>query len=274
MSNNTVINAGTNPDLANKLAADAMALGEQEAMVKAEAPKITLPPDTSVELAGGLYDPFEGLITTAEVRELNGIDEEAISKINDTGKALLNILERATVKIGEEKATKELLDAMFAGDRELLLLAIRKVTFGTEVTVGPGKCPTCDADQTFVIDLDKDVKIKKLEGDREFTVKCKVGSVVVTLPKGGTQRAIVDSVNKTMAELDTVLLKSTILAINGEEIIDPEVVRNLGMKDRRTILEEITNRNPGPQLSQIKKECTSCGSEVPLPLTLADLFRE
>jgi hypothetical protein len=274
MANNTVINAGTNPDLANKLASDAMALGDQEAMIKVEAPKITLPPDTSVELPGGLYDPFNGLITSAEVRELTGVDEEFISKINDPGKALLSILERATVRIGEELATKELLDAMFAGDRELLLLAIRKVTFGTEVTVGPGKCRECGEEQTFVIDLNKDVEVKKLEGDREFTVNCKVGKVVVTLPKGGTQRAIVDSVNKTTAELDTILLKNAILSINGEDVINPEVVRNLGMKDRRTILEEITNRNPGPQLSQIKKECTSCGSEVPLPLTLADLFRE
>lgn len=274
MDTETVINSHTNPDLANKLVKEATELSEQEVMVKAVKPPLTMPPVPEVELPGGLLDPFKGIISTAEVRELNGVDEEAISKIPDTAKSLLAILERATVKIGEEKATKDLIDSLFAGDREMLLLAIRKVTFGNEVRLGPGLCPHCEEEQIFDIDLDKDVEIKKLEGDAEFTVECKVGQVRVTLPKGATQKAIVESTNRTSAELDTIMLKSCVLSINGQDIVNPDVVRNLGMLDRRTILKEIANRNPGPQLGALKKECQSCGQEVPLPLSLADLFRE
>ena len=267
------ISAANNPALANKLAAQA--LSEQE--VAAPAPKVEtpLPPDTQVELPGGLTDPFEGVISTAEIRELTGADEEVIARIGDPGKALLSILERATVKVGDKPADKETLDALLAGDREAILLAIRIATFGPEVTIGP-VCPECGEDQTFKVDLTADVKMKKLEKeeDRTIVVDCKVGKVKVNLPTGGAQKALVNANNKNAAELDTILLKSCIESINGMPVLNIQQIRDLSLKDRRELIKVITDRNPGPQLSEIKKTCSACDSEVSLPLTLADLFRE
>lgn len=276
MATETKVNAQANPALANELAAKAMAEAQQDAMVTAAKPvAVTTPPNLSVELPGGLYDPFEGVTREAEIRELTGADEEAIAGIADAGKALITILERATVKIGDDPADKETLDALLAGDREMILLAIRKATFGDTVEVGPGFCPSCQAEQTFTIDLNKDVEVKKLkEEDRNFTVDCKVGKVSVTLPNGYVQKSIVTSTNKNSAELDTLLLKGCVLSINDGPTVTVNHIKNLSLKDRRDIITEITNRNPGPQLSEIKKPCVSCGVEVPLPLTLADLFRE
>jgi hypothetical protein len=275
MSTETAFNAADNPALANQLASDAMAITQQEVAVDAAKADVQLPPDTEVTLPGGLYDPFDGTVTTAEIRELTGSDEEIIARITDPGKALLTILERATVKIGDKPADKKTLDLLLAGDREMILLAIRKATFGNDVTVGPGMCPSCDTPQTFEIDLDKDVEIKELdESDREFTLECKAGSVVVGLPLGDTQKALVNASNKNAAELDTLLLKGCVISINGMPILNVQQIKDLSLKDRREILNQITSRNPGPQLSEIKKNCPSCGSEVPLPLTLADLFRE
>jgi hypothetical protein len=273
MTTDKTISAANNPALANQLAQEAMA--PSDSVVASSSPTVTItpPPDTEVQLLGGIFDPFNGTIDTAEVRELTGVDEEIISKITDTGKSLLTILERATVKLGDEPATKELLDAMYAGDREMLLLAIRIATFGADVKLGPGSCPDCGEEQVFEIDLKKDVPLKKLEGDRNFTVSCKAGEVLVSLPTGSTQKIIVTSTNKTTAELDTLLLQNCVISIDGVPLANPEIVRNLSLKDRREILEQITTRNPGPQLNEVKTACKSCGSEVPLPLTLADLFR-
>lgn len=266
------ISAADNPALANKLVEKA--LSEQEATVKAKKPVIQLPPDTVVELAGGLEDPFDGNAYTAEIRELTGADEEAISKISDAGKALLTVLERAVIKIGDKPATKENLDALLAGDRELLLLAIRKVTFGSEVQLGPN-CPECGEEQVFDIDLDKDIEVKKLkEEDRYFTVNCKVGKVELTLPKGTVQKTLINSTNKSPAELDTLLLKSCITSTNDAPVMDLQQIRNLSIKDRRELIKAITDRNPGPQLSKVAKKCQACGQEVSLPLTLAGLFQE
>ena len=266
------ISTTTDPALASKLAADAIAEANQ-AVTYSEAPKLELPPDTSVTLPGGLMDPILGIINTAEVRELNGADEEAIAKVNDIPKSLMVILERGTVKIGDEPARKADLDALLAGDRETLLLAIRKVTFGSEIKLGPGNCPECGEEQIFEIDLNKDVPMKELEGnERSFTLTCKVGEVVVSLPDGGTQKELVNSTNKTSAELDTILLKGCINSINDLPVMSINQIRDLSIKDRRDILDAISIRNPGPQLNEIKKNCKACGLEVPLPLTLADLF--
>ena len=273
MTTDTTIKAVASPDLANKIAAEAMAPSAKEVASSTLKPTVLPLPETEVELLGGLLDPFKGLITEAEVRELTGVDEEAISKINDPGKALLTILERATVRIGDEPANKDMLDALYAGDREAILLAIRIATFGADVKLGPGPCPDCGEEQVFKINLNEDVPKKKLEGDREFTVDCKVGKVLVSLPTGNTQKALVTSTNKTSAELDTILLKNCIKSIDGQAVLNPENLRNLSLKDRRDILQEITDRNPGPQLNEIKVPCQACGIEVALPLTLADLFR-
>jgi hypothetical protein len=272
-TDSNTISAVENPALANQLAAEAMSAAQEPAAPVVKT-AVQLPPETEVKLPGGFLDPFVGLIDTAEIRELNGADEEAISKVNDPGKALMTVLERATVKIGEEKATKATLDALLAGDREQILLAIRNATFGSEIKLGPGPCPFCAEVQTFEVDLAKDVKTKLInEEDRVFTVSTASGDVKVKLPTGDTQKAIVNSTDKTSAEIDSIILMGCIISINDAAVISIDQIRKLSVATRRKLLEEISNRNPGPQLGELTKPCQSCGQEVPLPLTLADLFR-
>lgn len=270
------LNAAENPALANKIAQEITKVQVEETV--GSVPTITIPslPDTNIDLPGGFYDPLDDqLVTTAEVRELTGADEEAIVKITEPGKALMTILEKATVSLGGKPADKETLSMLLAGDREALLLAIRRVTFGNEVEL-EAVCSRCPELQTFVVDLEKDVEVKALEdriNDRRFTLDLKVGKVKVALPTGDTQNKLVNASNKNTAELDTLLLSNCVLEINDVPVLGQAQIRNLGIKDRRTILEEIAKRNPGPLLSEVKKACKTCGQEVELPLTLADLFR-
>jgi hypothetical protein len=273
----TTIKAAENPQLANQLLEDVNKIVNQEVM--GSVPEVVIPslPDTTVTLAAGLIDPFENTVsTTAEVRELNGADEEAIAKLSDPGKALLAILERATVSIGDQPSTKQLLGSLLAGDREALLLAIRKATFGSEVEVST-VCDKCPELQTFKIDLNKDVEVKKLEDpirDRRFTVELKAGLAKVNLPTGDVQTQIINATDKNSAELDTMLLVACVTEIGDQPVLSPNRIRTLGITDRRLLLDEIAKRNPGPQLSEIKKACGTCGQEVYLPLTLAELFRQ
>jgi len=275
MTTNT-LNAAENPALANKIAQAATEVQVEEAM--GSVPTITIPslPDTNIDLPGGFYDPMEDqMVTTAEVRELTGADEEAIVKITEPGKALMTILEKATVSIGGKPADKETLNMLLAGDREALLLGIRRVTFGNEIEL-EAVCDRCPELQTFKIDLTKDVKVKALDdrvADRRFVLDLKVGKVKVALPTGDTQLKLINASNKNTAELDTLLLSDCVQEINDVPVLGQAQIRNLGIKDRRTLLEEIANRNPGPLLSEVKKACGTCGQEVELPLTLADLFR-
>jgi hypothetical protein len=125
--------------------------------------------------------------------------------------------------------------------------------------------------------LIKDVEVKKLEDpirDRRFTVELKAGVAKVNLPTGDVQTQIINATDKNSAELDTMLLVACVTEIGDQPVLSPNRIRTLGITDRRLLLDEIAKRNPGPQLSEIKKACGTCGQEVYLPLTLAELFRQ
>ena len=268
----TTISATESPDLVNQLVA-------QMEQVSAAAPPESVDedlyelPDTTVVLPGG-YLTYEGdLITEAEVRELTGEDEEALARLNNPGKTLLTILERGTVRIGTERATRKVLDSLLSADRDALLLAIRKVTFGNEVTYST-QCTECGQFAEFEIDLSTDVETKVLENpsDRVFTIDCRIGQVEVTLPTGVTQRELMSSTDKTVAEINTTLLAGCVQSINGMPSLGVATVRRLGIGDREKITMAIAEHNPGPRLNAVKKECPECGGEATLSLSLAALF--
>lgn len=269
----TVIRADENPDMVNQL------LNQMEqvaASTDIEIPVETAAydlPDTLVTLPGGWLTPDGDLITEAEVRELTGEDEEAFARITSPGKLLLEILQRGTVKVGEEKATKKVLDSLLSGDRDALLLAIRRVTFGDEVSY-QSACSVCGEFSTFEIDLSSDVNVRALEdqNDRVFTVETKAGVVEATLPTGITQRELMSSTDKTVAEVNTALLAGCVLSINGMPSLGVPSVKRLGIRDREKITLAIADRNPGPRLNDVTKECPECGGEATLSLSLAALF--
>ena len=69
------INAAANPAMANNILNQVI----NEQIEDDFNPEIKSPVDTTVELPGGYITSAGELLRTAEVRELNGRDEEAIS---------------------------------------------------------------------------------------------------------------------------------------------------------------------------------------------------
>jgi len=100
-----------------------------------------------------------------------------------------------------------------------------------------------------------------------------LGTVVVGLPTGVTQRRLLENNDKNSAELNTILLAGCVASINGSPSIGASTVLKLSWKDREAIVQEILERNPGPRLGEVKKACEACGEDIPMPLTLAALFR-
>ena len=256
----------TDAELVNKAAA--MAMEEPAQAVTTRAPS-----ESEVTLPGGFIQPNGEVVLTAEVRELNGADEEAIAKAGTTGKALNALLQRGVIKLGSTEVKKDDLDLLLSGDRDALLLGIRKVTFGSEIDLF-SKCVSCGDEDKVTVDLDKDVPVKHLGDEpRTWDVETKKGTVRVTLPNGVTQRKLLENTDKTSAELTTLLLAGCVLSINGVPSVGAASALSLGMVDRSKITEEIIERNPGPRLGEVKKVCKACGEDMALPLSLLDLFR-
>jgi hypothetical protein len=233
------------------------------------------PSDSEVNLPGGYILSNGDVVKTAEVRELNGADEEIISKAGSTSKALTALLQRGLIKLGDKEVTKDDLDGLLAGDRDAILLGIRKVTFGKKLPLRV-RCNHCSSEQDLEVDLDTDVPFKTLENpiaDRVWEVETKLGLVKLGLPNGITQKKLMDNLDKTSSEINTLILSGCILSVNGAPSIGAQTALSLGMADRTKIVEDIIFRNPGPRLGEVTKGCAVCGELIPLPLSLLDLFR-
>ena len=226
-------------------------------------------------LPGGFIKPTGEVITTAEVRELTGRDEEAIVRAPNVGRALATILSRGVVAVGDIPADEKLLDSLLAGDRDALLLGVYRATFGDKVTL-PGYEVNTGNVHEVEIDIVKDIKVKVLAdplNDRKFTVKGRTNEYTVLLPTGVVQKEMISSQDKSVAELISVMLFNCVVEINGNPVVSIEQIRNLGLVDRRTLNEEITKRAPGPLFEDIKVANPDGDGEVVVPISLGAMFR-
>lgn len=262
------INAAANPDLANQLINDLVEEKPQQKEVK-----VTSPSNNLVTLPGGFITASGDVLDEAEVRELTGVDEEAIAKAPNVGRALLTILQRGTVRIGDEPADDRVLDGILSSDRDVLLLAIFKATFGNKAIVPvflEGEMKEVE------VDLDVDIPISTLSdkvNDRFFTVTGRKHTYTVQLPTGRTHKEMIKNSDKSSAELSTIMLEGTVTEINGAPVLSKSQVQNLGIQDRKLLIDEINKRLPGPQFDKVTVTDPDTGKEVRVPVNFGTLFR-
>lgn len=233
------------------------------------------PASNEVNLITGFINKAGETVKVAEVKELNGSDEEAIAKAGSSGKALNVILQRGLVSLGDTPATKEDLDSLVAGDRDAILLGIRRVTFGETVSLNV-TCGACSDTKDISVNLIDDVPIKEFDEatGRTWSVELKDGTfAVLTLPTGALQRKIMENLDKTGPEINTIVIAGCLLSVNDKPSAGASTVLKLGVLDRDTLLTSIMNNLPGPRLGEVKKVCEACGETMSIPLNLADLFR-
>ena len=267
------VSAVNNPALANQLVKDALA-GTAPEETK-EPIKIVAPSDGSVTLPGGFLNVSGEVITSAKVRELNGLDEEAISRQPSMGKAIPLILSRAVVSIGSEPVTEALLDGLLAGDADALMLGIYRATFGDTVTI-PSLCTGCTDIKQVEVDLLSDLEYKSLldpVGDRVFVVKGKNTEYEVMLPSRKVQKEMMHGAEKTTAELNSILLEGRVIKVGASPVFSKTQVQSINLSDRKLILQAIGERNPGPKFQGVQVDCADCGGKVDVPISLGAIFR-
>lgn len=272
-----------------------MSVGEKVAAAKQFAaaanpiPEVPEPPADFVKLDGGFL--FEGdEQKTAVVRELTGEHEESLSRAlkSDNGFHFLQVLlECGVASIGsvDPSQIKKALRSMLIGDRDRLALAIRIATYGDTIEVQDWPCPACGGKTTLELNLTEDdvVPSRKLAkvSDTEFEVELrKGGKAKVRLPNGADQLYVYEDDTLTGAERDSRLLQRCVLSVTdakGTEhvlVIEPSYVLKMSIPDRRAILNELRDRQPGPKYNEIKFTHEECGNEVSIVLGLVDLFRD
>jgi hypothetical protein len=270
-----------NPGAANSAIA---ALLSEGAEVK--KPNIAFPAGGNFRLPGGyvLGNDFASTRYDAEVRELTGADEEAITKARQGGiaKFISTLLTSGTVSVGDEKAATALLGNLLLGDRDALLLEIRRATYGDEIVWDRFSCPHCGEEFRLSVTLDE-IPIRRLDdpSQRIFEVELRRGrKAFVRLPVGADQDAILAVVERTTeSEQNTLLLSRCLISVveaDGSENAvtgNPDFARSMGIIDRKAILDAIEKKQPGPQYNEVKFTHDVCGKEVPLYISAGDLFQ-
>jgi hypothetical protein len=265
------LDASTNPEMANQIINSIISAPEQETTPAYYVDNVS---ETVITLPGGLFQPTGEVVTEAEVRELNGRDEEAISRTSSLSATIQMVIQRGTVRIGDKPVTEKELDYILAGDRDWILLNIYTATFGPDVEFTPF-CFSCQKSVSSTRSLHDVVPVINLtESDpRVFDVKYSKGAAKVSYPNGKAQREMLAAAEKTGAELSTILLKNCIVELNGLPIMRDAQILDLSIRDRRTIAEAIFDKKVGPQLQDVKIPCPDCGTELEAPLTIAALFQ-
>ncbi|ORT58171.1 hypothetical protein [Streptomyces sp. CB03238] len=242
-----------------------------------DPPAIPEPADCLVTLPVGLVRD-DVILTEAEVRELTGSDEEALARVRANPLRLLEtLLELGTVRIGDVPATSDVLPQLLLGDRDALVIAIRRVTFGDEMEFDEINCPNCGEYFSATISLGA-IQSQTAPIGRLTVPLRKGGCAIVRYPTGADQAAMLANAKATNAEHNSTLLSRCLVEIrDAEGKVTPggaDVVASLGMGDIRTILKQLAATQPGPRLLETTIEHEECGGEVPLPLSVADIFRD
>jgi hypothetical protein len=268
------INALEKPEEATRVTAAVLAADTVESM-----PHIPQPPDNRVTLAYGVRRDGEWL-REAEVRELNGLDEEELARVGtDWPRFITTLVQRGTVSLGGEPMTPKMAAGLLIGDRELLILAIRRVTFGGEIEISGYECPYCGESTELTIHLDS-IPRRDLPPSEsgEYSVELRDGrSAIVHLPTAADQdHVLARAATMTPAQQNTEMLFRCLLGIrahSGDLLeVTSEGVRALGWADRRNVLRFLSDSQPGPRYDEVSFTHESCGREVPLPLSVASLF--
>lgn len=228
------------------------------------------------ELLKGYKDENGNIHKDFEIREMNGTDEEAISKkeIKSNGARIIRtLLSRCCLRIGSyEKAEMkdnkwtEIIQSLAVQDQDYMLLKLREVSVGDTIE-SKHICPDEDCKEEIIVEVDIDeLEIKPYDGVDEFEFELpkgyrdKEGNI---LKKGklrhpnGLDREILDGVaRKNLGHANTLMLTRCITELEGKKV-DDDMIRNLSMKDRNYLLEVMKEHDFGVNLV-VDVECPTC----------------
>jgi hypothetical protein len=244
-------------------------------------PLIEDAPDPVVKLSRGL---FHKGIWEREVlcRELTGVDEEALAKVQGPYAYFNTVLALGVVSIGTfDLSTLTVperqfyLNDLLIGEREQVFLKIVQVSFGNHRDID-FTCTACAVPQQIKLILDQDFKpaeVVDVDATSFTYITSKGDTLSYRAALGSDQEEVLDKKGLTSAQQNTLMLSRCVTKRNGELIPDQQgFARSLPMRDRQKILELLVERQPQIDLN-ITTTCASCGVQQTLGMGWGDFFR-
>ena len=230
-----------------------------------------------VPLLAGYVDKDGVLHTTFTYREMNGKDEEAISKadVRQNGAKMVNVLvERCVTQIGT--LTKKecgarwgtIIREMLGGDLDYMAFKIRELSKGKEVEF-IHKCPNCGTKLTTIVRTDE-FQIKPYMGQSAIDFSLVRGykdgrgelhkDGIIRLPNGFDREIVTPLFKKNPSTAMTMML-TRLMAFNDGALVTQNLVNEMTLRDRE-ILEKIIKENTFGIDTNIEIVCSSCGQDI------------
>lgn len=250
-----------------------------------DIPQIESPAPGHLMLMWGIAGEDEERQLRAEVRELNGADEEAMARLKEGSPSYYTdlvdlVLKRAVESVGDTPVTivnsALVLGDLLVADRELLFKEIILATFGSEREYENIGCPTCLAANDITVDVEGLIEVKALEGEPVTKVVLR-DKTVVTLhyPLGKDQKFVYDTNEElSPAGYNTRMIARCIDTVDGgplRETMATSYALELGMADRRKIVTALAG-GPSVKFKEVEVPCTECGEAIPFAFGWADLL--
>jgi hypothetical protein len=224
---------------------------------------------SATQLADGVCDLPGGLVLDdgrrlgrAELRPLTGREEEWLTQHAGMASAHLatKLLSACFVRLEEEPVNPEIIDKLLVGDRDYLILQLRRMTLGDRFAA-VFSCPACKRAMDVEF-LAQDISIEpRLQNTVAYTWASDDAQRVVRyrLPNGADQEAVAD-----LRDVDAVeaLLARCVIDDGGTPLSNEERVAVIAEMDARA-----------PQIDlELELNCPECGHSFTTPFDCTSFF--
>lgn len=239
------------------------------------------------------------LYNMVEIVAMDGNDEELImdKKVASNGaNVVTTLLANKIVSLSNDEGKEldrvsfNMVKGMFTGDRDMILMAIRKLSLGNIMTIN-AQCPRCGEKYEVDIDIDEDVVVNVWDPEENELHRSKHGAGFVDfelpdgvydgetvhkkgwlkLPDGYIEEQLAPMVNQNPGKANTALITACIQQLGDLPMIDSKMVRSMTRKDREYITSLIKDANVGPQF-RVGVSCPYCGNDFKVMLELPNFF--
>ena len=229
------------------------------------------------------------VVTSAQIVPMTGKTRKDIARADvrrDSTKVTETILQNCVKSIGDSPIDRRTFQRLILGDREFLLLQIRKISKGDDVKYSMA-CGTCEEPfhGTFSITNDvpvypmpKDVEVLTDESGvslRTFRVKSDEMAIdaVFRYPFGVDQAEIAKSMRANPVASVYTLLWRCLISLNGSPQMDipKNIFEEMPLPALDFIQGEFYSHQPGPDFSEPVR-CPNCGAENQMVFQSADFF--
>jgi len=219
----------------------------------------------AIRLPGGLVLEEDRRLDDAELRPLTGREEDWLAGHSSmpSAVAVTWLLSNCLVRIGDAVPTSDLVRKLLVGDRDYLILQLRRLTLGDEVQA-VFRCPACDSNMDVNIDA-KNVPVQfKPEASANHSIPLdsetnRNRTVRFRLPCGADQEAVLGlrSPEAAVALLDRCVLDNGGIPLCADE--------------RDVIAAEMDRLAPQLDL-ELDLTCPECGIQFLTPFDTTAFF--